>query len=365
MKFNLSFVFVGAGLTILAAAGKATSLTLNFDQVIGDPMGDPSQPENLLLPQGIAVESGTSNIYVGDSKARVAAFNDQGEYLFNFGQDQITGETANIDFNREGQLFVGDVSGNEIDVFEADGTYVRSFGEFTIGTDRPFEGPAGVAFSPDFENFYAANYAGDEVFVFDPETGDLVDTIGTGGQEPGQLFGPAAIAVSPTTGNLYVSEQLNSRIQVLTPEGESLRTFGIPRPRPVVDPFAPVPEDIQPGELSSPVDLALDEFENVYVADTLNNRIQVFTSQGEFLTLVDEIPAVPSTYIWTVGAEYEDGKLYTSDFINNRVVVFDVEGNAPTQASTSVPEPSSLLGLALLGLSAAGATWKRRCRVET
>ena len=358
---TLFLVFASASVLVLAAASEAKSLTLTFEQVIGDPLGDPSQPENLLLPQGIAIEDETDNIYVGDSeKARVAVFSAEGEYLFDFGQGQITGETANLDFNREGQLFVGDVDGNEIDVFEPDGTYVRSFGEFTIGTDRPFEGPAGLGFSPDFEQFYVANYAGDEIIVFNSETGNVINTIGTGGQEPGQLFGPAAVAVSPTTGNLYVSEQLNSRIQVLTPEGESLRTFGIPRPRAVVDPFAPVPENIQPGELSSPVDIALDEFENVYVADTLNNRIQVFSSQGEFLTLVDEFPAVPSTYIWTVGAEYDKGKLYTSDFINNRVVVFDVEDNAPLEASTTVPEPSSIFSLVWLGLSAAGVTWRQR-----
>lgn len=361
MKFKKSsLVLASAGFLVLVGADAAKSLTLTFDQIIGAPTGAPNQPQNLLLPQGIAIQEETGKVYVGDSeKARVAVFSPEGKYLFDFGQSQIAGEAANVDFNREtGQLFVGDVEGNEIDIFEADGTYVRSFGQFTIGTERPFEGPAGLAFSPDYEKLYVANYAGDELLVFDPGTGNLVNTIGVGGQEPGQLFGPAAVAVSQSTGNLYISEQLNSRIQVLTPEGESLRTFGIPRPRPVVDPFAPVPEDIQPGELSGPVDLALDEFDNIYIADTLNNRIQVFSSQGEFLTLVNKFPAVPQTYIWPVGAEYNNGKLYTSDFINNRVVVFNVEGNA----LTPVPEPSSILSLALLGLSAAGAAWqKRRC----
>lgn len=209
-----------------------------------------------------------------------------------------------------------------------------------IASELRVEGPAGVAFSPDFEKFYVANYAGDDIYVFDSITGERIDVIGGAGTEPGQLSGPAALAISETTGNIYVSEQLNSRIQVLTPEGESLATFGEPRPR-AVDPSIPVPDDLQPGQLSGPVDITLDEFDNVYVSDTLNNRIQVFNSQGDFLTLVDEFPAEPSTYFWSIGAQYQDGKLYTSDFFNNRVVAFDVN----QQGSTPISEPSLDLGM--------------------
>lgn len=342
---NLSVAIATAGFIVLAAAAEATAVSLEFEQTFGNTGG----AGQLNLPQGIDVQEGTGNIYVSDSaNNRVAVFDSEGNYLDDFGQGQID-ESANLEFNETtGQVFVGDVNGNEIDVFEPDGTYVRSFGEFTVGTDRPFEGPAGVAFSPDFEKFYVANYAGDEIYVFDPGTGEQIDVIGESGTGAGQLSGPSALAISQTTGNLYVSEQLNSRIQVLTPQGESLKTFGEPRPRPV-DPSIPVPDDLEPGQLSDPVDIALDESNNVYVTDTLNNRIQVFDSEGNFLTLVDEIAAEPSTYFWPIGAQYEDGKLYTSDFFHNRVVVHDVI----KQGSTPVPEPSSVLGIVLLGVGAA------------
>lgn len=344
---NLSVVIATTGFIVLAAATETLGVSLEFNQTIGDSSG----AGQLNLPQGIDVQKETGNVYISDSESdRVAVFNQAGNFLFDFGQEQID-ESANLEFNNKtGQIFVGDVNGNEIDVFEPDGTYVRSFGEFTVGTDRPFEGPAGVAFSPDFEKFYVANYAGDQIYVFNPETGEQVNAIGESGTQPGQLSGPAALAISETTGNIYVSEQLNSRIQVLTPEGESLSTFGEPRPRPI-DPFIPVPDDLQPGQLSAPVDIALDKFDNVYVSDTLNNRIQVFDSKGNFLTLVDQIPTDPSTYFWPIGVEYEDSKLYTSDFFQNRVVVYDVN----QQGSTPVPEPASALGIALLGTGIAAS----------
>ncbi|PSO52108.1 MAG: hypothetical protein BRC34_13355 [Cyanobacteria bacterium QH_1_48_107] len=347
---KMSLALTGTGFMVLAAAGEAQSFELTLDKTIGSQSGGPGQ---LALPQGVDIQEGSENIYVADSeKDRIAVFNQQGEFQSDFGQDQIGDEPAPLTFNDEtGQLFVGDVGGNEIDVFNPDGTYDRSFGEFTVGTERPFEGPAGMAFTPDSETLYAANYAGDEILEFDPETGEQLDSIGVRGDEAGQLYGPAAIDVSDS-GNLYVSEQLNSRIQVLNPEGESIRTFGESRFRPVRPSSSqPVPADIGPGDLSGPVDLTLDEDNNVYVADTLNNRIQAFDSQGNYITQFKEFPADPPGYFWTVGAKYENGKLYTSDFFNNRVVVAD-----------KVPEPSSVLGTALLGIGGAAVIVKRRLR---
>ena len=37
------------------------------------------------------------------------------------------------------------------------------------------------------------------------------------------------------------------------------------------------------GEFNLPADVAVDELGNVYVIGLFNNRIQVFSSEGEFL----------------------------------------------------------------------------------
>lgn len=351
---NLSIMIASAGLMVLAAAAQAKAVSLKFEQIIGDTSG----PGKLNLPQGIDVQEGSGNVYISDSENdRVAVFNSAGKFLFDFGKDQIN-ESADLAFNdKTGQLFVGDVKNNQIDVFEPNGTYVRSFGKFTIDSPRFFKGPGGVSFSPDFKTFYVNDYAADRILAFDPQTGEQTKIIGESGNGLRQLLGPSGLSISEKTGNLYVSEQLNSRGQVLTPEGESVLTFGNPKPRPLI-PFAPVPEDIKPGDLSGPVAIEVDEFDNIYVGDTQNNRIEVFDSEGNFVTLVDKVPAEPSTFEWTVSAHYEDGKLYSGDFFHNRVVVHNV-----IQHSTPVPEPSSVLGIAILvSGSAAGKLWQRRRR---
>lgn len=344
---SLSVVIASTGLIVLAAA-EVKAVSLNFGRIIGDTSG----PGQLNLPQGIDIQQETGNVYISDSENdRVAVFNPEGKFLFDFGQDQVD-ETADLEFNdTTGQIFVGDVRNNQIDVFEPNGTYVRSFGEFTIDSPRFFKGPGGVAFSPDFETFYVNDYAADRILAFDSQTGEQTDIIGNSGNAPGQLLGPSGLSVSKTTGNLYISEQLNSRIQVLTPAGESLGIIGNPSPRPL-DPFAPVPE-LEPGVLTGPVAVEVDENNNIYVGDTQNNRLQVFDPSGEVLTVVDEIAAQPPTFFWTVGAHYEDGKIYTSDFFHNRVAVFAVEDSTP------VPEPFAGLGIVMLGVGAAVAKLKK------
>jgi DNA-binding beta-propeller fold protein YncE len=343
---NLSLIIASTGCMVLAAAAEAKAVSLKFERIIGDTSG----PGQLKLPQGVDIQEGTGNIYISDSdNDRVAVFNPEGKFLFNFGQDQID-ETADLEFNdKTGQIFVGDVRNNQIDVFEPNGTYIRSFGEFTIDSPRFFKGPGGVAFSPDFETFYVNDYAADRILAFDSETGEQTDVIGKSGNAPGQLLGPSGLSISKTTGNLYISEQLNSRIQVLSPEGESLGIIGKPSPRPL-DPFAPVP-DLKPGVLTGPVAVEVDKNNNIYVGDTQNNRLQVFDHSGEVLTVVDEIPAEPSTFFWTVGAHYEDGKFYSSDFFHNRVVMYEV-----------VPEPSSVLGIGVLGVGVAAGKLLRKHR---
>lgn len=127
------------GTATTVPTSETPAVSLEFEQIIGACRGD----GKLLLPQGIDVQEGTGNIYISDSQNdRVAVFDKEGSFLFDFGQDQID-ESANLEFNNiTGQIFVGDVKGNEIDVFEPDGTYVRSFGEFTVGTDRPCQLPS-------------------------------------------------------------------------------------------------------------------------------------------------------------------------------------------------------------------------------
>ena len=156
-----------------------------------------------------------------------------------------------------------------------------------------------------------------------------------------------------------MTDQFNNRVQVLNPEGENILTFGEP--------------GSGPGQFIQPIDLEVDEFENIYVADSINSRIQVFDKDGKFLSEFGEAAAgrppqlgepspygnpldlTPGTFNWTAGTYYDpkDKELYVGDFFQGRVQVLDVE---------QVPEPSSVLGLAVLGVGAAGTLIRKNRR---
>jgi|688.fasta_scaffold02207_18 DNA-binding beta-propeller fold protein YncE len=113
---------------------------------------------------------------------------------------------------------------------------------------------------------YVADSQAHCVRVLDPHTGNELDRIGTRGSAAGELLGPRDVAVS-ASGEVFVADTGNHRVQVFSTAGAPLRRFGDYGP--------------YPGLFSSPsgIDFAQD---SIFVADTGNHRIQRFRADGEF-----------------------------------------------------------------------------------
>jgi len=116
-----------------------------------------------------------------------------------------------------------------------------------------------------------------------PASPDLV--LGTAGGEPGQFQSPRAVAVA-ADGSLYVVDSMNDRIQHLSQDGEVLQVWGTPR----AGTGTTTPADVSQGEAPSgtfnePWGIAVAPDGSVYVADTWNYRIQKFTADGTFVTM--------------------------------------------------------------------------------
>src|SRR5262245_21647145 len=89
----------------------------------------------------------------------------------------------------------------------------------------------------------------------------LAVTVGPDGREIGQFRQPGGVVVDHI-GHLYVTDTYNHRVQIFTPDGRFLQTFGI--------------EGTQAGALLRPKGLAWGRNHLLYVADTGNHRIQAF-----------------------------------------------------------------------------------------
>jgi len=89
------------------------------------------------------------------------------------------------------------------------------------------------------------------------------------GSGTGELRTPRGLALSPA-GELFVADKLNDRVQVFDVEGKYLRTIGR--------------SGSAPGHLLCPFGVAFDQLGNVLVAEQDNERISIFKPNGAFIT---------------------------------------------------------------------------------
>ena len=103
-----------------------------------------------------------------------------------------------------------------------------------------------------------------------------VTSIGEYGSELGEFSSPSGVAID-SKDNLYVADTENNRIQKIQPDGNitSIGSFNLSEKIGY--------NNFGPGEFNSPSGVAVDSKDNLYVADTGNNRIQVFDSHGNLL----------------------------------------------------------------------------------
>ena len=100
--------------------------------------------------------------------------------------------------------------------------------------------------------------------------------IGQAGSQPGKFNAPRGLAVA-ADGSLYVADSRNHRIQHFSTDGALINTWGS---------FADIAAGQAPGgTFNEPWDVAVGKDGSVYVTDTWNHRIQVFTPDGKFIRM--------------------------------------------------------------------------------
>jgi hypothetical protein len=127
-----------------------------------------------------------------------------------------------------------------------------------------------------------------------------------------QQFGDVYIQnVSPEKCfQLPQADRNNNRIQVFTAEGQFLRKFG--------------KKGSGNGELDCPVSISIDREDVVYVTEENNHRVSVFTCEGKFLTTFGRRGSGPGQFRCPRGIAVDDknGVVYVSDHSNDRLQLF-------------------------------------------
>lgn len=137
---------------------------------------------------------------------------------------------------------------------------------------------------------------------------------------PGELNGPRGVAVNSSSGDLYIADTAQDRIVRRTAAGAFSSWGGTGAGN---------------GQFNRPTGIAVDHNGNVYVADTMNHRIQKFNSTGGFITAWGSYGGGIGQFDMPVDIDVAlIGGLtfvYVADSNNHRVARSDAVGGMPTQ----------------------------------
>jgi len=136
---------------------------------------------------------------------------------------------------------------------------------------------------------------------------------GSEGSGNGQFIYPFGIA-SDRSGNIYITDSGNNRIQVFTGTGEFVRALGM--------------KGTGDGEFRDPRGVAVDGNGSVYVADCKNNRIQKFTGTGTYCCEWGSSGTGDGEFSGPHGVAVDgSGTVYVVDTGNNRIQAFTDSGD--------------------------------------
>ncbi len=171
--------------------------------------------------------------------------------------------------------------------------------------------PTGIARDPQRRLTYVADTYAHDVKVFDDE-GRLVNLIGRRGEAPGEFNFPVYLAFA--RGELYVTDTMNSRIQVFSADGDVLqRQFGN--------------RGLYVGNLVRPKGVAVDHEGNVYVVESYYDHLLVFDRLGRFLMAIGGTGTDTGKFFLPAGVWTDSrGRIFVADMFNGRVMVFQFLG---------------------------------------
>jgi DNA-binding beta-propeller fold protein YncE len=262
----------------------------------------------LAEPYGLAVDS-KNNLYVADQKVgAIFVFNTETREV-----DLIKNKThahfariIGLAMDDNDRLFVSDPGLRHILVFDA-----NHKAEDVI-SDGMVE-PGSMAIDKENRLLYVSDVALDQVLVFDADSFKLLRKIGTTGRNhelttPGDFAKPTGVAVDQD-GNLYVCDTLNNRIEIFDADGKFVSTFG--------------KAGDGPGYFARPKGVAIDSDGHLWVADGQQDRVQVFNKESQLLITFGGHGLLPGQFQGLVGiATDKNNRVFTSEMYPGRVQQF-------------------------------------------
>jgi len=226
------------------------------------------------------------------------------------------GDANAVAVDSQDQVFVFNRGNCPVVIFDPEGNFCGGWGQ------GEFDNPHSIRIDKD-DNLYLVESRPGHVVQKRTREGELLFEIGTRGlpaeRQSGQFFNaPTDIAVNERTGELFISDGYgNSRIHRFSPQGEHILSWG--------------EVGGGPGQFYVPHSLTFIDDDRLVVCDRENFRLQVFTTDGQFIEQWHAFR--PSTVVFSP----EDGLLFVGELgpapgyrdlprLGRTIAVLDSEG---------------------------------------
>lgn len=167
------------------------------------------------------------------------------------------------------------------------------------------------------------------------EKGEYQAQFGAKGTGVKEFKFPFGIAINPSSGDIYVSDWENYRVQEFSSGGAFIRMFGYGVSNGKSE-FEVCTEKCQAGlkgsgtkgQFGHPDGVAIDAGGNVWVADEIDDHLDEFNENGEFIKEFGAEGKEAGKIKQPVGLVYDNGNLYVAEAGNQRVQEFSTTGTS-------------------------------------
>lgn len=239
----------------------------------------PELPKGMTLGEtpGVGINADDQVIIVNRAAVPVQIYSTSGKFITAWPYDAFT-RVHSLTVVPDGHMFISDDLRHVVQEFDADGNHVRTFGMPGVPSETgrnvpplgvvkhegpPFNQPTDAAIGRDGTLYMTDGYGNARVHRFSRD-GELLQSWGTPGSGPGEFHLPHGVRVD-NEGRVLVADRENNRIQVFSPDGEYLFSY---------------------DDLHRPCGILVDEDGAIFVAELglSHGRISILDAEGALLS---------------------------------------------------------------------------------
>ncbi len=291
-------------------------------------------PFQLVRTYGLAFDS-KGNIYAADQAVgAIFVFSPDADKKFDVkmirnGKEAHFGLINGLAIDDTDRLFVSDDQHHNVIVINPQHQQEAAFGADVLVR------PGGMAIDEENRFLYVVDTGNDVVDVFDADSYKLLRKIGTPGKkhvlsDAGNFSLPTNVAVDKE-GNVYVTDTLNNRVEIFDADGKFVSAFGR--------------SGDGPGHFARPKGIAIDRDGHIWVVDAMQQRVQVFDNEGRLLIYFGQPGNWPGQFSapYDIAIDPKSNLVVTSEQFPGRVQVFRyvTDAEAASEKASRETQPDS------------------------